>query len=211
MKVLMLNGSPHEHGNTYLALCEMQKVFEDDNIESEIVHVGVKPVVSCISCGGCEKLKKCVFDDDGVNNFVQKMIESDALVVGTPVHYAGATGAVTSFLGRAFYSGWRSGKNPYTLKPACAVAVARRAGTSATLDQINKFFTIAQMPIISGRYWNNVYGQTPGQVNNDLEGMQNLRYVAKNMAYFLKLIKLGKETGVNPPIQEDAVFTNFVR
>ncbi len=211
MKVLLLNGSPHEQGNTYLSLSEIAEILKENGIDSEIFYIGKDPVASCMGCGACAKLGKCVFDKDKVNEFVGKMIESDALIVGSPVHYAGASGAVSAFLGRAFFSGWRSGKNPFAHKPAAAVAVARRAGTSSTLDQLNKYFGISQMPVITGRYWNNVYGQTTGQVNEDLEGLQNLRFLARNMAYFLKCKEAGKNAGINPPMEEEVTFTNFVR
>ena len=205
MKVLLLNGSPHENGNTFLSLSEIAKTLKDEGIDSEIFYIGKDPVASCMGCGACAKLQRCVFDKDKVNEFVNKMAESDALIVGSPVHYAGATGAITVFLGRAFFSGWGSGKH------AAAVAVARRAGTSSTLDQLNKYFGISQMPVISGRYWNNVHGQTQGQVSEDFEGLQNLRYLARNMAYFLKCKEIAKNAGIEPPQEEDVTFTNFVR
>ncbi len=211
MKVLLLNGSPHESGNTYLSLNEIAKTLKEEGIESEIFYIGKEPIASCMGCGACSKLGRCVFDKDRVNEFVDKMVEADALIVGSPVHYAGATGAITSFLGRAFFSGWRSGKNTFRLKPAAAVAVARRAGTSSTLDQLNKYFGISQMPIISGRYWNNIHGQTQGQVSEDLEGLQNLRFLARNMAYFLKCKEAGKNNGIEPPKEEEVIITNFVK
>ncbi len=211
MKVLLLNGSPHENGNTYLSLCEITKTLKEEGIDSEIFYIGKEAIASCMGCGACSKLQRCVFDKDRVNEFVDKMTQADALIVGSPVHYAGATGAITAFLGRAFFSGWRAGKNTFRLKPAAAVAVARRAGTSSTLDQLNKYFGISQMPIISGRYWNDVHGQTQGQVSEDLEGLQNLRYLARNMAYFLKCKEAANKAGIQPPSEEDVTFTNFVR
>ncbi len=211
MKVMLLNGSPHKEGNTYTALSEIAKTLNEEGIDSEIFHIGKEPIASCMGCGACSKLGKCVYDKDRVNEFVDKMTECDALIAGSPVHYAAASGAITAFLGRAFFSGWRSGKNTFGLKPAASVAVARRAGTSSTLDQLNKFYSISQMPIISGRYWNNVYGQTIGQVNEDKEGMQNLRYLARNMAYFLKCKEAGKNAGILPPTEENVEFTNFIR
>ena len=211
MKVLLLNGSPHEKGNTYLSLEEIAKTLKNDGIDSEIFYIGKDSIASCMGCGACSKLQRCVFDKDKVNEFVNKMMEADALIVGSPVHYAGATGAITAFLGRAFFSGWRSGKNVFRLKPAAAVAVARRAGTSSTLDQLNKYFGISQMPVISGRYWNNVHGQTQGEINQDFEGLQNLRFLARNMSYFLKCKEAGQNAGILPPKEEDVTFTNFVR
>ena len=197
MKVLLLNGSPHEKGNTYISLEEIAKTLKEDGIDSEIFYIGKGPIVSCMGCGACSELQKCVFDNDKVNEFVNK-------------HYAGATGAITAFLGRAFFSGWRSGKNVFRLKPAASVAVARRAGTSSTLDQLNKYFGISQMPIISGRYWNDVHGQKQGEVTQDLEGLQNLRFLARNMAYFLKCKQAAQNAGIQIPDEEDVIFTNFV-
>ncbi len=211
MKVMLLNGSPHEKGNTYLSLNEIAKTLEEEGIESEIFYIGKEIIASCMGCGACSKIGRCVFDKDRVNEFVDKMINCDGLIVGSPVHYAAATGAITSFLGRAFFSGWRSGKNPFRLKPGASVAVARRAGTTATLDQLNKYFSISQMPVISGRYWNEVHGQIAPQVNEDKEGLQNLRYLARNMAYFLKCKEAGKNAGILPPIEEEVEFTNFIR
>ncbi len=210
MKVLLLNGSPHEQGNTFISLSEIAKTLKEEGIDSEIFYIGKGSIGSCMGCGACSKIGKCVLDNDKVNEFVDKMVEADALIVGSPVHYAGATGAITAFLGRAFFSGWRSGKNPFRLKPAAAVAVARRAGTSSTLDQLNKYFGISQMPIISGRYWNNVHGLLTGEVNQDLEGLQNLRYLAKNLAYFLNCKQAGMNAGIEAPKEEDVTFTNFI-
>ncbi len=211
MKVLLLNGSPNEKGNTYLALDSISQTLKLEGIDSEIFFVGKEAIVSCKGCGACSKIGRCVFDGDRVNEFVSKMMESDGLIVGSPVHYAAATGAITSFLGRAFFSGSRANKNPYRLKPAASVAIARRAGTSATLDQLNKYFTISQMPIISARYWNELHGQVAPQVNEDIEGMQNLRYLARNMAFFLKCKEAGLKSGISLPEEENVTYTNFIR
>lgn len=210
MKVLLLNGSPHKEGCTYTALTEMQKTLIEEGIEAEIYHIGKDAIASCRACGACEKLKKCVIDDK-VNHFVDYAAGFDGFIFGSPVHYAAATGAITSFLDRAFFVSYRSGKDVFTHKPGAAIASARRAGTTATLDQLNKYFTITQMPIISGRYWNMVHGHTPDEVRQDKEGMQNMRFLARNMAYYLKCIEAGKKAGIQMPKQEDVEYTNFIR
>lgn len=211
MKIILVNGSPHEKGNTFITLTEIAKTFEQENIETEIFNVGKDAISPCLGCGACAKLGRCVIKDK-VNDFNEKMKESDGLIVASPVHYAGAVGSLTSFLSRAFFSGFRANADTFRLKPAAAVAVARRAGTSSTLDQLNKFFTISEMPIISGRYWNNVFGQVPDEVMQDFEGIQNLHILAENMAYFLKCKDIAKNAGVYPPEKEsDVKFTNFIR
>ncbi len=211
MKVILVNGSPHETGNTFITLSELAKTFAQEGIETEIFNVGKNAISPCMGCGACSKIERCVINDK-VNDFVEKMKESDGLIVASPVHYAGPVGSLTSFLSRAFYSGFRSKADTFRLKPAAAVAVARRAGTSSTLDQLNKFFTISEMPIISGRYWNDVFGQIPDEVMQDLEGIQNMHILARNMAYFLKCKESAKNAGINPPaLETDIKFTNFVR
>ena len=210
MKVLLLNGSPHKNGCTYTALEEILKTLNEEGIEGEIFQIGTEAVTSCRACGYCNKAGKCVIEDK-VNEFVEKAKEADGFIFGTPVHYASATGAITSFLDRAFMSGSRSKENIFIHKPGAAIASARRAGTTATLDQLNKYFTISQMPIISGRYWNMVHGATKEDVVKDLEGMQNMRILARNMAYFLRCKEAGKKAGIEPPKKEDFIFTNFIR
>ena len=211
MKVILVNGGPHKNGCVNIALEEVAKELNKENIETEIFWVGVKPIAGCIACGNCAKTGKCVFDDV-VNEFVEKAKDVDGFIFGTPVHYAGASGAITSFLDRAFYSASCSGKSDrFLFKPAACVISARRAGTTATYDQINKYFGITQMPIISSRYWNMVHGNTPEQVKQDEEGMQTMRILGRNMAYYLKCIEAGKEKGINPPKQEQTTFTNFIR
>lgn len=211
MKVLLINGSPNEKGCTYTALTEVQKSFKEEGIEAEIFWIGNKPIGGCIACKKCKDLGRCVFDDS-VNEFVQKAEEANGFIFGSPVHYAGATGNMTGFMDRVFYSASQAGKlNIFLHKPASTVISARRAGTTATYDQLNKYFGITQMPIISSRYWNMVHGSTPEDVKKDEEGMQIMRILAKNMSYYLKCIEAGKEKGIEPPKQEKINFTNFIR
>lgn len=210
LKVLLFNGSPNKEGCTYTALNEIAKVLNKEGIGTTIYHVGNDAIASCKACGACTKLGKCVINDK-VNEFVALAEDYDGYVIGSPVHYASSSGATVSFLDRAFYSASRSGKKIFPHKPGFAVASARRAGTTATLDQLNKYFTINQMVLVAGRYWNMVHGRTPDEVRQDLEGMQNMRFLARNLAWALKCIQSGKENGINPPEQEEVVMTNFIR
>lgn len=210
MKVLLVNGSPHKEGCTYTALTEVGRALEAEGIETGTFWIGVKPLSGCIACKTCVQKHKCAFDD-AVNEFLDIAGEYDGFVFGTPVHWGGATGAVTSFLDRAFYADFCGGGNRFLLKPAAAVMSARRAGTTATWDQMNKYFGLMQMPIISSRYWNMVHGTTPEQVLKDLEGMQIMRILGKNMAFFLKCKEAGLAAGVPLPEQETISFTNFIR
>lgn len=206
MKILVVNGSPHANGCTYTALCEVAAALEAEGIETEIFQVGTKPVSGCLGCGACIKTGKCVIDDV-VNEFVEKAKEADGFVFGSPVHYAGASGAITSFMDRAFY-----GKGSiYANKPAAAIVSCRRGGATAAFEQLNKYFAISNMPIVSSQYWNMVHGNTPDQVRQDLEGMQTMRTLGKNMAWLLKCIQAGKEAGIEPPAREPKVATNFIR
>lgn len=209
MKVLMVNGGPHKEGCTYTALKEVEKELKNEGIETEIFWIGVKPISGCIACKKCIENGKCIFDD-AVNEFAEKCKNADGFVFGSPVHYAGATGALTSFMDRLFYS-TSSNRSLFKLKPATCVVSARRAGTTATFDQINKYFTINQMPIISSRYWNMVHGSNPDEVRKDEEGLQIMRILGKNMAYFLKCQEAGKKAGIPIPKEEQITFTNFVR
>lgn len=211
MKVLLVNGSPNEKGCTYTALCEVAGALNQENIETEIYWIGKKPVGGCIACHSCVKTGKCVFDD-GVNAFRQKAMEADGFIFGTPVHYASATGNITAFMDRLFYSDFCGNKGrALKFKPAATVVSARRAGTTATFDQINKYYTISQMPVISSRYWNMVHGATADEVKEDLEGMQVMRFLGRNMAYYLKCIEAGRNAGITPPEHERATLTNFIR
>ena len=206
MKVLLLNGSPHEHGCTAAALDEIAKALHEDGVETGRFWIGTEALHGCTACGACRKLGKCVFDDR-VNEFLKIADEYDGLIVGSPVHYASACGAVTSFLDRAFYAG---GKR-FAHKPAAAIVSARRAGTTAALDQLNKYFLISEMPIVSSQYWNMVHGHTPEQVQQDLEGLQIMRTLGHNMAWMLRCIAAGKESGVITPQREPFTPTNFIR
>lgn len=213
MKVLLLNGSPHKNGCTYTALVEIAKTLKEEGIDSEIYQIGTKPISGCIGCGACSKIGKCLIDGDGVNDFVEKAAKFDGFVIGAPVHYAAACGSVTSFVDRAFYSCGHAGKSTtFRHKPGFAVVSARRAGTTATLDQLNKYFTITEMPVISGRYWNMVHGNTPDEVMQDKEGLQNMRVLARNMAWFLKCKEAGIAAGIEIPKPEAEIFrTNFIK
>lgn len=207
MKVLLINGSPKAYGCTYTALSEVAKALNKENIETEIFHVGSQPIRGCAACGGCfGKAGRCSFDDDTVNIALEKAEEADGFVFGSPVHYAAASGQITSFLDRFFYAG-----NCLQYKPGAAVVSCRRGGATAAFDQLNKYFTIAQMPVVSSQYWNMVHGNTPDEVKQDLEGMQIMRTLGKNMAWLLKCIKAGKEAGVELPEKEQRVATNFIR
>ena len=207
MKVLLINGSPREKGNTYLALCEIAGVLEKNGIESEIYNIGMKANGGCRACGGCAKLGRCAFGEDCVNELCEKAKESDGFVFGTPVHYASPSGAIIGALDRAFYSG---GKN-FAYKPASAVAVARRGGASASLDVLNKYITYNCMPLVSSTYWNIVHGRKPGESPLDEEGMQTMRNIAVNMAWLLKSINAGKKDGIEQPTPEKEHFTSFIR
>ena len=206
MKVILANGSPHKNGCTYTALTEIAETLRKEGIESEIFWVGNKPISGCIACKGCLKTGKCVIDDT-VNEFIEKAKEADAFIFGSPVHYAGASGAITSFMDRVFYH--KSGN--YQGKPAAAIASCRRGGASATFDQLNKYFTICSMPVVSSQYWNMVHGNTPDEVKQDLEGLQTMRTLGRNMAWMLKCIEAGKKSGINFPEHEEKVATNFIR
>lgn len=211
MKVLLVNGSPHKNGCTYTALCEAAKILNDEGIETEIFWIQNKPVGGCIACKSCVKTGKCIFDDV-VNECREKAMEADGFIFGTPVHYASATGNMTAFMDRLFYSDFcgNSGKS-FMFKPAATVVSARRAGTTATFDQINKYYSISQMPVMPSRYWNMVHGTNAEEVKQDLEGMQSMRFLARNMAYYLKCIDAGKKAGINLPEHESVTFTNFIR
>ncbi|MBE5788002.1 MAG: flavodoxin family protein [Clostridiales bacterium] len=205
MKVLLLNGSPKQNGNTALALSEMEKIFTSEGIETEIIHVGHLPIRSCIACGQCRKLGKCVFDDI-VNEIAEKFKQADGLVVGSPVYYASANATLVALLTRLFYSTHFA----KTMKVGAAVVAARRGGLSSTFDELNKFFTISGMPVASGQYWNSIHGGAPGEGAQDAEGLQIMRTLARNMTFLMKSIALGKEK-YGLPEREKGIFTNFIR
>ena len=206
MKVLLLNGSPHEKGCTYTALDQIADALRGDGVEAEILWLGKEAVTSCQACGACRKLGKCVYEDI-VNQIAEKMDACDGLIIDSPVHYAGASGQTTSVMDRLFYSASKR----LRYKPGAAIVSARRGGTTAAFDQLNKYFTIAQMPVVSSRYWNMVHGNTPEQVMQDEEGVAIMRTLGHNMAWLLKCIQAGREAGVEMPTTEPPVFTNFIR
>ena len=205
MKVLMLNGSPRPEGNTSAALREMEQIFQREGMETEIIQVGNLDIRGCVACGGCAKLGKCVFDDI-VNELALKFENCDGLVVGSPVYYASANATLVALLTRLFYS------TPFdkTMKVGASVVVARRGGLSATFDELNKFFTISGMPVASSQYWNSVHGRLPGEAAQDAEGLQTMRTLARNMAFLMKSIALGKEK-YGLPEKEPRQVTNFIR
>ena len=205
MKVLMINGSPREGGNTSIALAEMKKVFEKNGIEAEEFRIGREPITGCRSCGACSKLGKCVIDD-AVNILAEKLSAADGLVIASPVYYASANGTLISLLDRLFYSC----SADLTMKVGASVAVARRGGCSSTFDELNKYFTIAGMPVASSQYWNMVYGTRPGDAEQDAEGLRTMRVLAANMSFLIRSIALGKEK-YGLPEKEDRVMTNFIR
>lgn len=206
MKVLMLNGSANQNGTTYTTLSEIGKVLEQEGVEYEIFQIGGGPVRDCIGCGQCSE-KGCVFTDDKVNEFVALAKEADGFIFGTPVYYAHPSGRIQSFLDRVFYSSGRV----FTYKPAAAVAVARRGGSSASLDVLNKYFGICQMPTVGSTYWNMVYGANAQDALLDEEGLQTMRNAARNMAWMLKCFEAGKEKGIELPKAERGARTNFIR
>ena len=206
MKVLLVNGGPHEKGCTYTALEEVSKTLQKNGIETEIIWLGVKPIAGCIGCNVCLKTGKC-FRNDIVNEFIEKSKEADGFVFGTPVHFASSAGSLTSFMDRVFYGRGELFKN----KPACCVVSCRRGGATATFDQINKYFSICNMPIVTSQYWNQVHGTNPDEVRKDEEGMQTMRTLGNNMAWLLKCIDVAKKNGVEYPENEKAVKTNFIR
>ena len=206
MKVLMINGSPRKESNTQIGLDEMRKIFEAEGIDVECIAVGNKVIRGCIACGGCAKKGKCVFDGDLVNEIAPKFEEADGLVVASPVYYASANGTLVSLLDRLFFS------TPFdkTMKVGAAVACARRGGITATWDELNKYFGIAGMPIASGQYWNGIHGRLPGESKQDAEGLVQMRTTARNMAFLMKSIALGREE-FGLPEREQGEMTNFIR
>ena len=205
MKVLLINGSPKANGNTALALSQMQTVFEAEGVEVELIHVGNKAIRGCVACYGCAKLGKCVFDDT-VNEVAPKLEAADGIVVASPVYYAGPNATLMAFLDRLFYS---TGFDK-SMKVGAAVAVCRRGGSSASFDRLNKYVTISGMPVASGYYWNSVHGMLPGEAEQDAEGLRNMRMVARNMAFLMKSIALGREK-YGLPEKEQGEMTNFIR
>lgn len=206
MKVILVNGSPKEKGCTYTALKEVEESLNKNGIETEIFWLGNKPVSGCIGCKSCLKNGKC-FMDDKVNEFLAKVPETDGFVFGTPVHFAASSGMLSSFMDRVFYGR----RNLFSNKPASSVASCRRGGATATIDEVNKYFGISNMPIVSSQYWNMVHGNTPEEVRKDEEGMQTMRTLGNNMAWLLKSIEAGKKAGIELPKNEQIISTNFIR
>lgn len=207
MKVLLVNGSYHEKGCTYTALSEVAKALNDNGVDTEIYWIGNQTIGGCHGCAACRKVGKCVFDDGNVNAFVEKAASFDGFVFGSPVYYASASGALVSFMDRAFYCG---GKQVFAYKPAAAVVSSRRAGASTTFDVINKYFSISNMPIVGSNYWNEVHGGKAEDVAQDEEGLQTMRILGNNMVWLLRCIELGKQAGLQPKTEEK-IRTNFVR
>jgi multimeric flavodoxin WrbA len=209
MKVLLVNGSPNKKGCTYTALCEVEKELNKFNIETEIFYIGKKPIRGCIGCGNCIEtgLGKCAFGDDAVNVALEKGKTSDGFIFGSPVHYAGPSGFIKSFLDRCFFSG----SEVFAYKPGAAIVSCRRGGATSAFEQLNKYFSINNMPIVSSQYWNMVHGNTPEEVLQDIEGLQTMRTLGRNMAWLLQSIEAGKNAGVALPEKEDRIWTNFIR
>lgn len=206
MKVCMINGSPHKKGCTYTALQEVEKVLHAQDIETDWVYLGTKPIAGCIDCGKCREMGRC-FVDDKVNELLERAEEFDGFLIGSPVYYAGASGQLTAFLDRLFFAG---GKR-FDGKPGAAVVSCRRGGASAAFDRLNKYFSINNMPIVTSQYWNQVHGFTPEDVRQDLEGLQTMRTLGHNMAWLLKCIEAGKQAGISLPERERTLQTNFIR
>lgn len=206
MKVLLINGSPHAKGCTYTALQEAASALQKNGVETEIFHIGAKPVAGCIGCGVCRKTGRC-FVDDAVNELLARAEEFDGLIVGSPVYYASASGQITAFLDRFFYAS--GGK--WDGKPGAAVVSCRRGGATAAFDQLNKYFMISNMPVATSQYWNQVHGNTPDEVRQDLEGLQTMRTLGNNMAWLIKCIACGRENGIGKPEREPRIATNYIR
>lgn len=211
MKVLLVNGSPHQKGCTFTALSEVAAALNAEGIETDFYWIGNKPIGGCIGCYQCTKKQKCVFDDK-VNEFTALAADYDGFVFGSPVYFSGMNGNLMSFMDRVFFSASAQNPHPFRFKPAAAVVSARRAGTTSALDQMNKYFFHQQMPIATSRYWNMVHGNSPEEVRQDGEGLQIMRYLGRNMAWMLKLMEAGKQAGVPHPEQEERrLATNFIR
>lgn len=206
MKVILVNGSPHKEGCTYIALKEVEKALNKNEIETEIFWLGTKSVSGCIGCGSCLKTGKC-FVDDKVNEFLEKVPETKGFVFGSPVHFGASSGMISSFMDRVFYGR----KKLFSNKLGAAVVSCRRGGATAALDEINKYFSISNMPIVSSQYWNMVHGNKSEEVVKDEEGMQTMRTLGNNMAWLLKSIEAGKKAGVELPKNEEIISTNFIR
>ncbi len=209
MKVLLVNGSPRKNGNTDRALEECAAILNQEGIETELIWIGAQPIRGCTACGACSRNcdNKCIFDDDIVNPLIRKASEADGYIFGSPVYYAGLNGSLKSLMDRMFYAGGSVMRQ----KPAAGIACARRAGTTITADEINKFFQINGMPVVSSTYWSVVHGRGAGEVEGDGEGLQTMRNLGRSMAWLLKCIQAGAEAGIQPPALERGIMTNMVR
>lgn len=207
MKVLLLNGSPHAHGTTYASLSEAARVLKEEGIETEIYHLGTAAVHGCIDCRSCGKTGRCVFQDDPVNTIIEKAASCDGFIFGSPVHFAGPAGALHAVLDRAFYAGKRN----FAYKPGAAVVCCRRGGATAAFDSLNKYFTIANMPVVPSQYWNMVHGANADDAQQDAEGLQTMRTLARNMAWMLRCFEAGRKAGISVPTAEPIARTNFIR
>ena len=205
-KVLLVNGSPHERGCTFTALNEVERTLEEEGVEAEILWLGTKPIAGCIACRACRKTGRCAFQGDAVNETIAKLPEYGAIVLGSPVYYAGPSGQICAFADRLFYAG-----SGFQGKLGAAVVSCRRGGASAAFDRLNKYFTINSMPVVSSQYWNQVHGNTPEEVLEDGEGMQTMRTLGRNIAWLMKCIEAGEEKGVCFPPYEKRISTNFIR
>ncbi|MCX4310050.1 MAG: flavodoxin family protein [Desulfovibrio sp.] len=207
MKVLLVNGSPHAKGCTFTALSEVAGALEKAGIETQLMQIGGKAIRGCIACGKCAETGYCIFTDDPVNEGIDLLRAADGLVVGAPVYYAGPNATLCAFLDRVFFMK----AAPYAYKPACAVVSCRRGGATASFDRLNKYFTIARMPVVSSQYWNEIHGNTAEEARQDLEGLQTMRTLGANMAWMLKCFAAGREKGILPPEREPGIYTNFIR
>ena len=207
MKVLMLNGSPHQFGCTYTALRAISDVLQSEQIKTEIIWLGDKPLQDCVGCHACVKLGKCIFDDDIVNELLEKSKLADGFVFGAPAFYAHPGGRILSVLDRLF----TSGEKYFSYKPGAAIVTARRAGTTAALDVLNKFFTMTKMPVVSSHYWNSIHGRTPEETRQDAEGMQTLKILGRNMAWLMKSLNISQAAGLYHPEPVARHNTNFIR
>lgn len=209
LKVLMVNGSPHEKGCVFTVLTEIADTLRKNDVDSDIFWIGNKPLAGCMGCGTCIGKRRC-FCDDTVNDFINRMDGYNGFIFGTPVHYAAASGTMTSFMNRTFFIDEFNGDH-FAGKPAAAIATCRRSGATATLDQMNKYMADCNMPIVPSQYWNVAHGNTPEEIRQDAEGMQTMRVLGDNMAWLLKCIRLGREANVNFPKQDAHIMTNFIR
>ena len=207
MKVLLVNGSPHAKGCTFTALSEVAGALEKAGIETQLMQIGGKAIRGCIACGKCAETGHCIFTDDPVNEGIDLLRAADGLVVGAPVYYAGPNATLCAFLDRVFFMK----AAPYAYKPACAVVSCRRGGATASFDRLNKYFTIARMPVVSSQYWNEIHGNTAEEARQDLEGLQTMRTLGANRAWMLKCFAAGREKGILPPEREPGIYTNFIR